>query len=212
MTTNTVAVTDVIHSLKDLQQRFNLQQATDDNFFPEWQEPRPELTVQERAAIGQIKQRYDYHRLDGLLLEGTVDLIVVSPLLAVAGLLDPPFRIKSPHGITLELPDPEMPIKGFIDARVVQERLWILTLEAKRTSIPVPAALPQLLAYLLAAPQPNLPTFGMATNGDEFIFLKLLWQDVPIYDVSKSFSAFPRHHELAELVQVLKGLGQIIGP
>jgi hypothetical protein len=109
MTTNTVAVTDVIHSLKDLQQRFNLQQATDDNFFPEWQEPRPELTVQERAAIGQIKQRYDYHRLDGLLLEGTVDLIVVSPLLAVAGLLDPPFRIKSPHGITLELPDPEMP-------------------------------------------------------------------------------------------------------
>lgn len=32
----------------------------------------------------------------------------------------------------------------------MQERLWILVVESKRTSIPVPAALPQLLAYLLA--------------------------------------------------------------
>ncbi|WP_211175836.1 hypothetical protein [Brasilonema sp. UFV-L1] len=41
---------------------------------------------------------------------------------------------------------------------VVQERFWILVVESKRTSIPVPATLPQLLAYMLSAPQKQSPT------------------------------------------------------
>ncbi|MEQ9482093.1 tetratricopeptide repeat protein [Coleofasciculus sp. F4-SAH-05] len=67
----------------------------------------------------------------------------------LAGFLDPPFRIRSPYGVGLELDDPEEIIRGFIDTLVVQEQLWILVIESKRTSIPVPAALPQLLAYML---------------------------------------------------------------
>jgi hypothetical protein len=70
-----------------------------------------------------------------LLLEGTINLVVVSPLLELAGFLDPPFRVRSPYGIALELDDPEETIRGFIDVLVVQERLWILVVESKRTSI-----------------------------------------------------------------------------
>ncbi|MEB3229684.1 MAG: restriction endonuclease subunit R, partial [Leptolyngbyaceae bacterium] len=83
---------------------------------------------------------------------------------------------------------------------------------SKRTSIPIPAALPQLLAYMLASPHPDCPTFGLATNGDEFVFLKVQGGDTPEYDVSRSLSLFPRNHELGTVLQILKRLGQeIIG-
>lgn len=89
---------------------------------------------------------------------------------------------------------------------VLQERLWILTVESKRTSISVPAAFPQILAYMAANPDRSLPNYGMATNGDEFVFLKL--GDGNEYDVSCSFSLFPQRHELSHVAQILKHLGQ----
>ncbi|MBW4684329.1 MAG: type I restriction endonuclease subunit R [Komarekiella atlantica HA4396-MV6] len=205
---SSVGVTDTIKSLSDLQTRCNLRQADSDRFFCEWVDDLPELSQQEQAGVARIKQRYDYHRVDGLLLEGTINLLVVSPLLELAGFLDPPFRIRSPYGVALELEDPDETIRGFIDTLVVQERLWILVVESKRTSISVPAALPQLLDYMLTTPQSNKPVFGMATNGDEFMFLKLTLTETPQYDVSRTFSLFPRRHELGEVLQILKRLGQ----
>ncbi|MEQ9668895.1 MAG: type I restriction endonuclease subunit R [Coleofasciculus sp. G2-EDA-02] len=205
-----VGITDTIKSLNDLRVRCNLRQADDERFFSEWVDNLPELDEREQAGVARIKQRYDYHRGDGLLLEGTINLVVVSPLLELAGFLDPPFRIRSPYGVGLELDDPEETIRGFIDTLVVQEQLWILVIESKRTSIPVPAALPQLLAYMLASPQGGSSAFGMATNGDEFVFLKLSQGDSPEYDVSRTFSLFPRRHELGEVLRILKRLGQAV--
>jgi hypothetical protein len=204
------AITDKIKSFSDLQKCCNLHQADSDQFFNELQEGLPALNSQEQAGINRIKKRYDYHRVDGLLLEGTINLLVVSPLLEIAGFLDSPFRIRSPYGIALELEEPEETIRGFIDTLVVQEQLWILVVESKRTSIPVPAALPQLLAYMLTTPRQDKPAFGMATNGDEFVFLKLVFGDRPQYDVSRTFSLFPRRHELGEVLQIMKRLGQAI--
>jgi hypothetical protein len=206
----TVGILNTIKTLRDLQDRGNLQQTQNDRFFPEWQENLPPLSVQAAAGVDRIKQRYDYHRVDGLLLEGTINVIVVSPLLEVAGFLDPPFQIRSPYGVELDLVNPDETVKGFIDTLVISNQLWILSVESKRTSIPVPAALPQLLSYMLAAPTSTQPMFGMATNGDEFVFLKLLPGNAPEYDVSRTFSLFPRRHELGEVVRILDRLGQII--
>lgn len=205
MATST-GIRDVITTLNDLQQRLGLIQAQNLDFFDEWLEDLPALTAQEQASIDRIKQRYDYHRADGLLLEGTINLVVTAPLLELLGFIDPPFRLKSPCGIALELEDPDESIRGFIDVLVLQERLWILTVESKRTSISIPAAFPQLLAYMAANPDRQLPNYGMATNGDEFVFLKLSREDE--YDTSRSFSLFPRHHELGQVAQILKFLGQ----
>lgn len=207
---SSTAITEKIKSLSDLQKRCNLHQADSDQFFNELLEELPALNPQEQAGITRIKQRYDYHRVDGLLLEGTINLLVVSPLLEVAGFLDSPFPIRSPYGISLELKEPEETIRGFIDTLVVQEQLWILVVESKRTSIPVPAALPQLLAYMLTTPRQDKPVFGLATNGDEFVFLKLVLGDIPQYDVSRTFSLFPRRHELGQVLQIMKRLGQAI--
>ncbi|NEO25921.1 MAG: type I restriction endonuclease subunit R [Kamptonema sp. SIO4C4] len=199
-------VREVITTLNDLQQRLGFVQTENDDFFPEWTEDLPTLTTQEQDSIARLKQRYDYHRADGLLLEGTINLVVTAPLLELLGFIDPPFRLKSPYGIFLELEDPEETIRGFIDVLVLQERLWILTVESKRTSISVPAAFPQLLAYMASNPNRQLPNYGMATNGDEFVFLKL--GTGVEYDTSRSFSLFPRRHELDQVAQILKTLGR----
>jgi hypothetical protein len=206
----TVGILNTIKTLRDLQKRCNLEQTQSDRFFPEWQENLFPLSVQAAAAVDRIKQRYDYHRIDGLLLEGTINVIVTSPLLEAAGLLDAPFRIRAPQGVELDLVNPDETVRGFIDTLVVNDRLWILAVESKRTSIPVPAALPQLLSYMLAAPPSEKPTFGMATNGDEFVFLKLVAGKIPQYDVSRTFSLFPRRHELGEVVRILGRLGELV--
>jgi len=205
MVTST-GIRDAIDRLSDLQDRLGLVQTQQDDFFPEWQDNLPPLTAAEQDKISRLKQRYDYHRADGLLLEGTINLVVTAPLLEAIGFIDAPFRLKSPHGVALELTDPEETLRGFIDVLVVQEQLWILTIESKRTSISVPAAFPQLLAYMAANPAQSQPSYGMATNGDEFIFLKLGVEKE--YDSSRSFSLFPRRHELGTVAQILKALGQ----
>ena len=86
----TAGVTDVIKSLSDLQARFHLQQADSDRFFSEWSEALPDLNEYEQLGVDRIKQRYDYHRIGDLLLEGTINPIVVSPLLELSSFLDPP--------------------------------------------------------------------------------------------------------------------------
>jgi hypothetical protein len=37
----------------------------------------PPLDEYEQQGVEQIKQRYDYYRIDGLLLEGIVNLVVL---------------------------------------------------------------------------------------------------------------------------------------
>lgn len=205
-----LAVTDKIKTFKDLQTRCNLFQAENDDFFNEWIEDLPELSEAEQAEIARIKRIYDYQRLDGFLLEGTVNLIILSPLLKLGGFFEPPFKICSPYGIDLEITDPVETIRGFIDALVIQEQLWLLVVESKRNGIPLGVALPQLLAYMLAQPQPHSTAYGMATNGDEFMFVKLSLGENPRYDNSRIFTLLSRRHELEEVLRILKRLGQII--
>jgi hypothetical protein len=205
----TVGIGQAIQSLNDLQTRFNLSQTQSDRFFSEWYEDLPELSDRERESLERIKHRYDYHRASGPLLEGTVN-VVVSALLEAAGFLDAPFTIRAPQSVKIEIEDPVETVTGLIDVLVVQEQLWILVVESKRTSIPVPSALPQILAYIMANPHPDRPTFGMATNGDEFMFIKLSLDRVPQYDISDIFSLLPRRNRLPEVLRILKRLGDVV--
>ncbi len=199
----TIGVREGIKTFNDLATKLNLTQTEEDNFFLEWEENLPEITEEEQVAIAQIKQRYDYHRSSSLLLEGTINLVVVSPLLAVAGFLDPPFRIKSPESVELIIEDPDqIIIRGLIDVLVVKDSLWILVIESKLTSIPVTSALPQILAYMMANATTQPSIYGMVTNGDSFIFIKLNQDRKPEYDLSREFSLLPRKHELSQVLNI----------
>jgi Type I restriction enzyme R protein N terminus (HSDR_N) len=203
----TLAVTDSVTTINQAEARFNLRRTTDPQFFSEWVEALPELTEQEQETCDRIKTTYLYQRADGSLAEGAVNLLLTSPLLYLAGLCDPPFKIQAEVSVKIEIADGDTTLQGRIDTLVLQNRLWIVVVESKRTTFPCPDAIPQALAYMMANPNPDLPSFGLVTNGDQFIFVKSAKIPLPQYDLSDDFSLFARRrNELADVLKILKRL------
>jgi hypothetical protein len=81
-------------------------------------------------------------------------------------------------------------------------------LECKKTTISTRSALPQALAYMMANPDLDKPRFGMLTNGDDVLFVKLMAQPTPKYGLSRAFSIYTVRSELRSAFQILKHLGQ----
>jgi hypothetical protein len=199
-----LAVTDYINSLDEVENQFHLSRNDDRTFFPEWLDNLLELSSAEQQRLDLIKQRYLYHRQYGHLLEGAGNFIVVSPLLEMAGFYDPPFRLRSEATIKLEVPDEKDRVyQGRIDSLVLQEHLWIILVESKRTSFSVELALPQAIAYMAANPQRRKPNFGLVSNGVYSMFVKL---DQSQYGFSDDFSLNRRQNELCGVLQVLNQL------
>lgn len=205
-----LAITEAITTLAVAEQRFNLQRTEDPDFFPEWQTPGPDLTDDELRDLAILQQRYHYQRSQGQLLEGTVLLLLASPLLALAGFYDAPFQVRAEESVRLTLADSEETLQGRLDIVVILDRVWVVVVESKKTALSVWSALPQTLAYLQAAPQQ--PNFGLITNGDEFVFVKLgqvnlEHQGQRGYDLSRVFALLSSPRDLQEVLQILKGLG-----
>ncbi|BAY61660.1 hypothetical protein NIES22_17270 [Calothrix brevissima NIES-22] len=206
----TTAITEAITTLKDAETRFNLTRNESEEFFPEWVTELPEITESEKASLDVLRRRYLYHRGEGDLLEGTVMLLVVSPLLALAGFYDPPFKIQAEASVELVLNDGEEILRGRIDVLVLQNQFWVVVLESKKTTLSVWSAIPQALAYLMANPHPNKPVFGMVTNGDDVLFIKLTQNPTPQYDLSRVFALFTSNRELYAILQILKRITHAI--
>ena len=165
-----------------------------------------EINPSDRANLEVLWRRYIYHRSGGHLLESTVMLLLVSPLLTIAGLYDPPFRIKAEESIAIDISDSEEMLQGRIDVLVLCDRLWIIVLESKQTMLSVWSALPQTLAYLMASPNGDHPTFAMLTNGDDIVFMKLEGKQ---YEMSQVLSPLVNRGELEVAWQVLRKIAEI---
>jgi hypothetical protein len=203
-----LAVTDYLDSLAEAEAQFGLSRNDDPLFFNEWSGDLPALNAVERQRLDLIKQRYLYHRQYGHLLEGAVNFIVIAPLLDMAGFYDPPFHLRSETSIRIELPDERDKIyQGRIDSLIVQDRLWIILVESKRTSFSVEVALPQAIAYMMANPQTQQPTFGLVSNGVYSIFVKLQGNE---YSFSDDFSLNRRQNELYGVLRVLNKLKRLL--
>ncbi|MEG4579613.1 type I restriction enzyme HsdR N-terminal domain-containing protein [Microcoleus sp. MON1_C5] len=203
-----IAVTEAIKSLAEAESRLNLSRTEDEAFFTEWQAQLPSPSDSEQTALDTLRRRLLYHRADGELLEGAVTLLVASPLLELAGFYDPPFRMKAEAAIEITIDDGEETLRGRIDILILQNQLWVMVLECKKTTISTRSALPQALAYMMANPDLDKPRFGMLTNGDDVLFVKLRAQPTPEYGLSRAFSIYTVRSELRSAFQVLKHLGQ----
>lgn len=198
-----LAVTDYISSLAEAERVYGIAESSDPNFFSEWTEPLAELTIPERERLDLVKRRYLYHRQHGHLLENAVNFLVISPLLEMAGLYDPPFLLRSEVPVQFEFADETQTIyQGRIDALVVQQRLWVVLVESKRTSFNVTTALPQALAYLASGPE-DQARFGLVSNGEHSLFVKL---SAGFYAFSDEFSLNRRRNELINVLQILNRL------
>ena len=202
----TTAVTDSIKSFADVETRFGLARSHDQNFFREWQSDFAEITEVEKATLDRIKQSYLRHITENFLSEGVVNLLVVSPLLFLAGFLNAPFSLRSEESIEISNQDNQITDKGQIDALVFKADIWIVLVEAKRSSFSFLVAVPQALTYVMASPNGNLPTYAMVINGDHFMFVKRQGSQ---HELSDDFSLFKRsHNELYPILQILKSLGK----
>jgi hypothetical protein len=206
-----IAITEAITTLAEADRRFGLVRSEDESLFPEWQTDLPELSGEERSALDVLRRQYLYQRSEGQLLEGTVTLLLVSPLLNIAGFYDPPFRVRAEESVQLVLEDSEEILQGRLDVLVLLNQLWVIVLESKKTALSVWTALPQTLAYLMTNPFPNQPGFAVMTNGDEILFVKLLPGVQRCYVLSRVFSPFTSGRELYAVLQILKRIGEEMG-
>lgn len=207
--TQTFPIERTLKTFSQLQTQFNLQRSTNEQFFTEWLNLENELTEKEQQSLDTIQQKYFYQLSDSQLGEETIKLIVLSPLLDLAGFFDPPFRFKTETTVQITVESDDVIYRRRIDALVLLETLWVVVIESKETSFSLELALPQTLAYMLANPHPERPIFGMVTNGGNFIFVKLQNQEFPQYELSNVFSLLPRRNQLYDVLQILKRLGQI---
>jgi hypothetical protein len=104
-----------------LEERFNLRLAENDAFFTEWLEKLPEITVLEKQSLDKVKLHFLRLIKHPPLSEETVKLVVLSPLLSLAGFYDEPFLIRSEQSIEISAEDEEEIVRGRIDILVIQE-------------------------------------------------------------------------------------------
>ncbi len=163
--------------------------------------------------MNRLKSRYLYYTADNSITEGTVNIIILSPLLELMGLCDPPFKIQSEKLVKVEIENggkEEPVLEGFIDALIIQNQLWVALIESKRYGLSVMQALPQTLAYMLANPNLEMPVFGMIMTGEDYIFIKLN-QQTRSYDLSDKFTlSNPIENELYEVLRVMKRIVSLI--
>ena len=202
-----VAVKQVVKTLADVHEQFGLARSAHDEFFTEWQTQRSDLSDSERSQLDQVRQRFRYQREMGQVAEGTVNAIVVSRILELAGFYDPPFRMNAELTIEISTRSDDLTLRGRVDFLVMQNQFWLAVIESKDTEFDVEVGIPQILAYMMGAPQSQQTIFGMVTNGSHFIFIKLQRGTVMEYDFSDTFSSLSRQNALYPVFQILKGIG-----
>ena len=196
-------------TLEQLFTLYGLELVDGEEFFREWQDDLPELTNTEKQLLDQIKAGYINLRNYPPLLENTVNTIILSPLLFIGKFYLPPFHIKLEKSIEIESQDQQTIIKARIDFLVLHQKFWVTVIESKQVAYSVEAGLDQILAYMLAAPQPQDEVFGMITSGGSFMFIKLLKGNPPRYATSDIFDVRNRGNELYDVLRILQRISQI---
>ncbi|MEM6255647.1 MAG: restriction endonuclease subunit R [Cyanobacteria bacterium P01_D01_bin.156] len=191
-------------TLYDLEQQFGLQEVADKSFFSEWQGELPVLNVAEQERLARVEAAYA-NLEKRALLENTVKMAVVAPLLDLAGLFLPPFYVTTEKSVEITAQTTELSLRGRLDVLVLKDQLWVLVIESKRAEFSLKVGIPQVLGYMLAAPESSLPMYGLVTNGSSFVFLKLVENQ---YARSKEL-ILDQDDGLAKTLQIVKALATV---
>lgn len=195
-------------TLRTLKRTLNLQSATDAQFFSEWQGEGEPINDLDQRSLDRVKDNYLDLLEDPPVLKNSVKMVVLGPLLDLAGFYRRPFRITTESSIDIELEDEDSVIRGRIDVLVLNALLWLVVIESKRSDFAVTRALPQTLAYMLGNPDQERSTFGFITNGTEFLFLKAQRKTIVQYATSRLFSLLNPGNELYQVLSILKHLAK----
>jgi hypothetical protein len=196
-------------TLSDVEDQFNLRQVFDDpTFFREWQDSLPELNQPEIQALDRIKTEFLYLNKYPML-EDLVKMVILSPLLSLAGFYQPPLRPILEKRVDVTIQDGEKTVYGRIDLLALLRQIWVVVIESKQAGFSLKDAIAQTLFYMMANPNAEPMTFGLVTNGSHFIFIKLIQNNPPQYAFSSEFSLFRTENELYTICRILKRLANL---
>jgi Type I restriction enzyme R protein N terminus (HSDR_N) len=203
-----LTITETIKTLGQIEEKLGIRLSDDRTFFLEWLNLPATLSNSDRDRLDRIRQNYLYQSTDGILLEETIKLVLLSPLLELAGFYQSPYKFRAEVSVEVAaIGDTDEILRGRIDALVLQNRLWIVLIESKKATFDLELALPQTLAYMAANPQPDRPLFGMITNGSSYLFVKLLDRQ---YGTSDLFATRSQHrNNLYEVLEILRHFGNL---
>lgn len=187
-----------------LEERFAMQQSESEDFFTEWIDPLPEISDLERQYLDRVKTNFLRLAKRSPILENAVKMVVLSPLLDLAGFYHEPFLLDTEESIEIAIEDKGEILRGRIDVLVIQEQLWLLVIESEKASFSLLEAIPQAIAYMLATSHPDQPVFGCVTSGEDCQFIKLRKQDTSEYALSDKLTLSKRENELFQVLRVLK--------
>ena len=202
-----------LNMLAQIQQKLGIRLSEDSNFFTEWLEESDPIddTIEEndRLRLDQVRRNHLYQSEDGPLLEETIKLVILSPILELAGFYQAPYKFRAEVSVDVEtVGDQDELLRGRIDGLVLLNRLWIVLIEAKKATLDLELALPQTLAYMATNPERSGSGFGMVTNGSSYLFVKLTERE---YGISDVFGTRSQHrNNLVEVLRILKRLGRSI--
>ncbi len=206
MSTTVFAKNVTLHELED---KFALYAVEEPQFFPEWQTEVPNITSEEHLLLDKVKSGYINLMKYPPMLENTVQMAVVAPLLYLADFYLEPFHIQSEVSVSVSDVDEEMTIEGKIDILLLKEHLWIVVIESKRAAFSIEAGLAQILAYMLANPHDDHLNLGLITTGGSFTFVKMLASERPQYALSRVFELRNPGNDLYDVLRILKHFRQL---
>ena len=81
--------------LNELEEKFGLQLVTNAEFFTEWTNDFIELNDAEKSSLERVKSNYLNLTKYRPMSEEAVKMVVLSPLLDLAGIYQPPYEIET---------------------------------------------------------------------------------------------------------------------
>lgn len=170
------------------------------------------LTEFEQQEIVQIRKDFRYYLDAGKVLEGQVKLLVLAPLLRLAGFYRYPIQITLEQDIAdIVITDEDTTITGRLDilavnqAKTINPFFWILVIETKNSQIDALVGLPQLLTYAFGSLEHQEPVWGLTTNGVSYRFVYLQTVSSPSYQLLPEVNLIDLERA-AQLLQVLKAI------
>lgn len=199
-------------TLDEVERLLKLEARYDGSFTPLLSvEPVSEVEQQE---VVQIRNDFLPYLKAGKALEGQVRLVVVAPLLRLAGFYRAPILLQVEEDIArIDIEDEDTTITGRFDILAVNKGqltsakipFWILVIETKKGIADPVAGLPQLLTYACESLERQEFVWGLATNGARYQFVYIqsrnpsTYQYMPLLNLLETESAI-------KLLQVLKAI------
>jgi hypothetical protein len=203
-------------TLDEVHQYLNLQRSLVRQTYGELLRLAP-VTAFEQQEIEQIRLDFQAYWQAGKVLESQIQLLVIGPLLRLAGFYRAPIRLTLEQAIAdIEVVDEDVKIVGRLDLLAAQRGgdtpFWVLVVESKNSQVEALSGLPQLLTYATEGLKTQESVWGLTTNGISYYFVQLLAGEVVRYQLLPELNLFDPDRSL-QLLQVLKAIClQSMGP